>query len=64
VESRRAVEIETLKAEAEVEPLRRLASQLVELKRHGGKAAMDAYVRNAKLTLFAQASRVVMEVKS
>lgn len=63
VESRRAVEIETLKAEAEVEPLRRLASQLVELKSHGGKAAMAAYVRNAKLTLFAQASRVVIEVK-
>lgn len=64
VESRRAVEIETLKAEAEVEPLRRLASQLTELKRSGGKAALDAYVRNAKLTLFAQANRVIAEVKS
>jgi len=63
VESRRAVEIETLKAEAEVEPLRRLAAQLVELKRSGNQAAMDAYVRNAKLTLFAQAHRVIAEVK-
>ena len=48
VESRRAVEIETLKAEAEVEPLRRLAAQLVELKHSSGKAAMDAYVRNVE----------------
>jgi len=63
VESRRAVEIETLKAEAEVEPLRRLSSQLTELKRHGGRAAMEAYVRNAKLALFAQANRVIAEVK-
>ena len=64
VESRRAVEIETLKAEAEVEPLLRLAAQIGELKRIGGKAAMDAYVRNAKLALFAQANRVIAEVKS
>jgi hypothetical protein len=63
VESRRAVEIETLKAEAEVEPLRRLAAQLAELKRAGGKAALDAYVRNAKLALFSQANRVIAEVK-
>ena len=63
VESRRAVEIETLKAEAEVEPLRSLAAQIVELKRNGGKVAMDAYVRNAKLALFAQAHRVIVEVK-
>jgi len=63
VESRRAVEIETLKAEAEVEPLRRLAAELGELKKSGGKAAMDAYVRNAKLALFAQADRVIAEVR-
>ena len=63
VESRRAVEIETLKAEAEVQPLRRLATQLAELSRVGGKAAMDAYVRNAKLALFSQANRVIVEAK-
>lgn len=63
VESRRAVEIETLKAEAEVEPLRRLAAELAELKRRGGNAAMEAYVRNAKLELFAQANRVIVEAK-
>lgn len=62
VESRRAVEIETLKAEAEVEPLRRLATQLTELKALG-KPAMLAYVRNAKLTLFAHAKRVITEVR-
>ena len=62
VESKRAVEIETLKAEADVEPLRRLATELVELKKNG-KAAMDAYVRTVKLALFAQAKRVVSEVK-
>ena len=64
VESRRAVEIETLKAEAEVEPLLQLATQLVELKKNSNRAAMEAYVRNAKLALYAQANRVVAEVKS
>jgi len=64
VESRRAVEIETLKAEAEVEPLQRLAAQLRELKQAGGKAALNAYVRNAKLMLFDKAGRVIAEVKS
>lgn len=63
VESRRAVEIETLKAEAEVEPLQGLAAQLSLLKQNG-QAAMDAYVRNAKLGLFAHAKRVITEVKS
>jgi regulator of protease activity HflC (stomatin/prohibitin superfamily) len=64
VESRRAVEIETLKAEAEVEPLQRLATQLAVLKKHGNKPAMDAYVRNAKLALFTKSSRIIVEVKS
>ena len=38
-------------------------AQLAELKRSGGKPAMDAYVRNAKLALFAQAQRVIAEVR-
>ncbi len=63
VESKRAVEIETLNAEADVEPLRRLATQLAVLKQNG-KAAMDAYVRNVRLALFARAKRVIAEVKS
>lgn len=62
VESRRAVEIETLKAEADVEPLRRLASQLALLKQNG-MPAMDAYVRSVKLGLFARAKRLIAELK-
>ncbi len=62
VQSRRAVEIETNRAEAEVEPLRRLAGQIKELKEHGGKGALDAYVRNVRMGLYSEAS-VVMEVK-
>jgi regulator of protease activity HflC (stomatin/prohibitin superfamily) len=63
VQSRRAVEIETLKAQAETEPLERLANQLVELKR-SGDGVLPAYVRNVKLALFDQANDVFLEVKS
>ena len=63
VQSKRAVEIETLKAQAEVEPLTLLAYQLSELKANGGKGALEAYVRNVRLGLYGQASRIVMEVK-
>jgi regulator of protease activity HflC (stomatin/prohibitin superfamily) len=63
VQSKRAVEIETLKAQAEVEPLRRLASQLGDLKANGGSGALDAYLRNVKLDLYSQAGRVVLEAK-
>jgi regulator of protease activity HflC (stomatin/prohibitin superfamily) len=62
VESRRAVEIETLNAEADVEPLRRLASELALLKENG-KPVMDAYVRNVKLALLGRAKRVIAELK-
>jgi regulator of protease activity HflC (stomatin/prohibitin superfamily) len=64
VQSKRAVEIETLKAEAEVEPLTRLAQQLTELKAEGGLEALDAYVRNVRLTLFDHTKRIITEVKS
>ena len=63
VQSRRAVEIETLKAQAEVEPLRALARQLSELKASGADA-LETYVRNVKLRLFNKARRVVLEVKN
>jgi regulator of protease activity HflC (stomatin/prohibitin superfamily) len=62
VQSRRAVEIETLKAQAETEPLARLADQLAQLKK-SGPGVLPAYVRNVKLALFDQASQVFMEVK-
>jgi regulator of protease activity HflC (stomatin/prohibitin superfamily) len=51
VQSRRAVEIETLNAQAEVQPLLALAEQLRELRGIGGPGAVEAYVRNAKLPL-------------
>jgi regulator of protease activity HflC (stomatin/prohibitin superfamily) len=62
VQSRRAVEIETLKAQAEVEPLRALAAQLAELKRSGPEA-LQLYLRNVRLRLYNQAHRAIMEVK-
>ncbi len=62
-QSKRAVEIETLKAQAEVEPLRRLAAQLADLKKIGGSGALDGYVRNVRLALFGNANRVVLEAK-
>ncbi len=62
VESKRAVEIETLKAEADVEPLRRLAAQLALLKQNGMNA-MEAYVRTVKLALLTRAERLFTEVK-
>jgi hypothetical protein len=61
-QSKRAVEIETLKAQAEVQPLVALAGQLAELKR-AGEGALRAYVRNVRLGLFGQAQQVVQETK-
>ncbi|MGK0190023.1 MAG: regulator of protease activity HflC (stomatin/prohibitin superfamily) [Verrucomicrobiales bacterium] len=57
-QSKRAVEIETMRAEAEVQPLMRLAEQIAELK-DSGPDALDAYVRNVKLGLFEKADRIV-----
>ena len=62
VQSRRAVEIETLNAQAEVEPLRALAEQLTAL-RASGPDALAAYRRNVRLKLFKEASQVIMEDK-
>lgn len=62
VQSRRAVEIETLKAQAEVEPLVAVANQLKQLKASGTEV-LDSYLRNVRLKLFNQADRVIMEEK-
>jgi regulator of protease activity HflC (stomatin/prohibitin superfamily) len=62
VQSKRAVEIETLKAKAESEPLRALAAQLSALK-SGGPGVLEAYLRNVRLSLFERAKSLVMEVK-
>jgi len=60
VQSKRAVEIETLKAQGEIESLNRLAQQLSELKAQGGKGALDIYVRNARLSLLDQTKRIMI----
>jgi predicted Zn-dependent protease len=60
VQSRRAVEIETLKAQAEVQPLIALAEQLNALKQKG-PGALDAYIRNVRLKLFNEAKAVILE---
>lgn len=60
VQSRRAVEIETQRAQAEVEPLRQLASELGVLKA-AGQGALVGYLRNARLTLLSRASEIIRE---
>lgn len=60
VQSKRAVEIETLKAQAEVQPIVALADQLADLKSKGD-GALDAYVRNVRLSLYSGAKTVIME---
>jgi regulator of protease activity HflC (stomatin/prohibitin superfamily) len=62
VQSKRAVEIETLKAQGEVEPLLRLAEQLSDLKRNGPRA-LPAYLRNVRLGLYTQAHDVILEIE-
>ncbi len=59
VESRRAVEIETLKAQAEVSPLVALAEQLTTLKIHGPDV-LQTYVRNVRLGLYAKAQYAIV----
>jgi len=61
VQSRRAVEIETLKARAEVQPLIALSDQLADLKKSGA-GALDSYIRNVRLKLFSEAKSVIVEV--
>ncbi len=62
VQSRRAVEIETLKAQAEVEPLQQLAAQLTALKT-ASTVVLPLYVRNVRLGLLGKAQRLIQEVK-
>ena len=62
VQSHRAVEIETLKAQAEVEPLKAMAAQLTELK-NSGPESLAIYLRNVRLKLYGQAQRIILEVQ-
>jgi len=59
VQSKRAVEIETLKAQAEVEPLKMMAAQLADLKAQGPNV-LEAYIRNVKLTLYSKAQSIYL----
>lgn len=63
VQSKRAVEIETLKAQAEVEPLERMATQL-ELLKQSGPGVLRSYVRNVRMSLFGRSERAFVEVNS
>src|ERR1700676_373062 len=51
VQSKRAVEIETLKAQAEVQPIKLLAEELAQLQ-GAGEGVLDAYLRNVRLRLY------------
>jgi regulator of protease activity HflC (stomatin/prohibitin superfamily) len=60
VQSKRAVEIETLKAQSEVEPLNALAKQLADLKSKSPNT-LQAYLQNLRLGLFRQSRSVILE---
>jgi regulator of protease activity HflC (stomatin/prohibitin superfamily) len=61
-QSKRAVEIETLKAQAEVEPLRQMTAQLADLQK-AGDDALEAYIRNVRLSLYTRSEQVILEAK-
>ena len=57
--SARAVEIATNNAQAEVAPLRELASTLSAIKAEGGSPCLKAYLRNLRVPLYRRADRIV-----
>ncbi|MBZ5621319.1 MAG: SPFH domain-containing protein [Acidobacteriia bacterium] len=61
VQSRRAVEIETLRAQAEVQPIKSLAAELSTLH-NAGSTTLAAYLRNVRLALYDKAQQVYLEV--
>lgn len=63
VQSHTSVEIETLKAKAEVQVLEQVAAQLKTIKKSGDKT-LPAYVRNVRLALLSQAKRIFIERKN
>jgi len=63
VQSKTAVEIETLNAQSEIEPLNRMAAQLAELKLSGPEV-LQSYLRNVRMSLFSQAESAFVELKS
>ncbi len=57
--SKRAVDIATNNAQAEVAPLKELAQTLAQVKAGGGSGALRAYVRNMRIPLLRNARRIV-----
>jgi regulator of protease activity HflC (stomatin/prohibitin superfamily) len=62
-QSKRAVEIQTMRVEAEVEPLLRVAEELKALKDNGGGGVLTSYLRNVRLQLFGRANRVIHSIE-
>jgi regulator of protease activity HflC (stomatin/prohibitin superfamily) len=61
VQSKRAVEIETLKAQAEMAPIKSLATELTELH-STGPDVLAAYLRNVRMVLLDKAQQIYLEV--
>jgi regulator of protease activity HflC (stomatin/prohibitin superfamily) len=61
VQSKRALEIETLRAQAEVQPIKLLAGELAQLHR-AGAGVLQAYVRNVKLKICEKTKFAYIEV--
>ncbi|MDF3130524.1 SPFH domain-containing protein [Kiritimatiellaeota bacterium B1221] len=57
--SKRAVDIATNNAEAEVAPLKELAATLTQVKNEGGSGALKAYLRNMRLPLLQRTRRII-----
>ncbi|MEW4455132.1 SPFH domain-containing protein [Bremerella sp. JC817] len=57
--SKRAVEIASNNAQAEVAPLRELARTLMQIKQEGGSQAVRAYIRDLRVPLLSRAVSVV-----
>jgi len=62
-QSKRAVEIQTMRIQAEIEPLARVADELKVLKDTGGPDSLSDYLRNVRLALFSTAKRVILDSK-
>lgn len=59
-QAEQAVAIATNQAEAEAEPLRRLADSLQRIRAAGGSDALSAYLRKARIALSASAQNLVL----
>ncbi|MDQ8204765.1 SPFH domain-containing protein [Pelagicoccus sp. SDUM812003] len=56
--SKRAVEIATNNAEAEVAPLKQLSETLSKIKQEGGSSGLEVYLRNMRVPLLGQAKKM------